>query len=205
MKNLLALGDSISIQYEPYLKKAVEGHMDVLARDGITTAQRDLDEAAGANMGDSKKLLEYIQSWRTQTASQVDMLLFNCGLHDLRTDPLSHKKQVPLEQYRQNLIAIGNELNEYSCTCVWITTTPIVDELHNHTGMAFHRYHADVVSYNEIATQVFKGIVTMVDLYQFTKPYGPDAFCDHAHFNEEIRALQGAFIGGFVLGMNTTT
>src|SRR5512140_2409452 len=63
----------------------------------------DLDRPQGANAGDSSMVLEYVQALASACTFHVDYLLLNCGLHDLRTDPRTGAKQVPLDAYRANL------------------------------------------------------------------------------------------------------
>ena len=73
----------------------------------------------------------------------VDLLLLNCGLHDIKTDPSTGEQQVPLVQYQKNLQQIVALLQETSVELVWMRTTPCDESVHNHPDMKFHRFAAD--------------------------------------------------------------
>jgi len=53
MRSLFIIGDSISIQYGPHLKKMVEGWLHYGRKRGEAEALNDLDRPAGTNGGDS--------------------------------------------------------------------------------------------------------------------------------------------------------
>jgi hypothetical protein len=103
MKKLFVVGDSISIQYGPYLKKMVEHRFLYDRKRGEQEALADLDNPVGANGGDSRMVLDYLEQERTRGMS-CDVLLVNCGLHDIKTDPLSGEMQVPLYAYREHQV-----------------------------------------------------------------------------------------------------
>jgi hypothetical protein len=70
------------------------------------------------------------------------ILLLNCGLHDLRTDPVTGAKQVTLDKYRDNLRELGS-LSQTAAGAgevVWLRITPVVDAVHNAHGQPWHRY-----------------------------------------------------------------
>src|SRR5271169_4796096 len=93
------LGDSISIQYGPYLEKYLSGIMDYARKEGVEEALLNLDKPQGANGGDSALVLSFLQARAAAGGIDADVLLLNCGLHDLRTDPVTSAKQAPLNQY----------------------------------------------------------------------------------------------------------
>ena len=67
--------------------------------------------------------------------------------------------------------------------------------------MAFHRFVADCLAYNDAADRVMaEAGVPSIDLFTFTRNLGPDLYCDHVHFVEPIREKQAAFIAGWVNG-----
>jgi Na+-transporting NADH:ubiquinone oxidoreductase subunit NqrA len=82
---------------------------------------------------------------------------------------------------------------------IWVRTTDVVDDIHNTRISQFHRFHEDVLAYNQVADQVMtsNGVPT-IDLYTFTREFGAGAYCDHVHFTEEVRRLQAAYIAGFL-------
>ena len=46
--------------------------------------------------------------------------------------------------------------------------------------------------------------VPSIDLYTFTRDLGPDLYCDHVHFSDRVRQLQGSFIAGWLVGQGAT-
>lgn len=196
MRSVFVIGDSISLHYGPYLEARLDGRYDRMR--GEKQAMADLDRPAGANGGDSSRVLNYLRSQR-QRGAAYDILLLNCGLHDIKTNPDSKSKQIPLERYRENLQSIAALAREMANDAVWIRTTDVADEVHNKPGISFYRYHADVVTYNETADGVFESAgIPLLDLYGFSRTFGHAAFCDHVHYTEEVRKQQAACIAGFL-------
>jgi hypothetical protein len=201
LRRIFVLGDSISVHYGPYLKRMLDGRFGYDRKRGLAQALEDLDRPVGANGGDSRQVLEFLRQ-QSQGGIEYDILLLNCGLHDLRTDPQSGEKQVPIEEYGRNLRSILGLAQGMGVHTVWVRTTPIDDEQHNGRGVGFKRYERDVVRYNEVADTVMGEYgVPVVDLYAFTKDLGDDVYSDHAHFTEAVRALQAAFIAGHLYGL----
>jgi lysophospholipase L1-like esterase len=196
MKKLFVLGDSISIHYGPYLRNMVRGVFEYARKQAAGAGLTD-GQLTDANGGDSSLVLDYV---RVQLAGQQpDVLLLNCGLHDLRTDPDTGGKQVPLEAYQSNLHEILRMVPP-NVRLVWVRTTPVNDERHNSRQVGFHRYNRDVVRYNEVADKLCKAAgVPAVDLYTFTRNLSGELFCDHVHYHERVRELQAAFIAGHLL------
>ncbi|WP_214630834.1 SGNH/GDSL hydrolase family protein [Paenibacillus agaridevorans] len=198
MRSLFVIGDSISIQYGPHLKWMVEGAYRYDRKRGEQEALADLDRPAGANGGDSSLVLEYLQK-EDEKGTRYDLLLLNCGLHDIKTDMSTRSIQITAEQYRTNLEEILALSIRMAKETVWVRTTDVVDRIHNERSQLFFRYHRDVVAYNEIADQVFgQRDVPILDLYRFSRIFGESAYNDHVHFTEEVRRLQAAYIAGFL-------
>ena len=201
LPRLFVLGDSISIQYGPYLEQYLAGRYHYARKEGTELALQNLDNAQGANGGDSSQVLAYLKAMQASGGIPADVLLLNCGLHDLRTIPATDTKQVTPDQYEANLLAILETAQGMGLKVVWVRTTPVVDEVHN-TGRAdtdFHRYAVDVDVYNAIADSVMRlSKVPSIDLYTFTRNLGPDVYCDHVHFHEHVREKQAAYIAGWL-------
>jgi lysophospholipase L1-like esterase len=201
LPRLFVLGDSISIQYGPYLEQYLAGRYHYARKLGTEPALKDLDLPQDANGGDSSQVLAYLKAMQAHSGIPADVLLLNCGLHDLRTIPSTDTKQVTPAQYEANLLAILETANEMGLKAVWVRTTPVVDEVHN-TGRVdteFHRYAADVEVYNGIADGVMRlKHLSSIDLYTFTRNLGPDVYCDHVHFHEHVREKQAAYITGWL-------
>lgn len=198
MRSLFVIGDSISIQYGPYLKQLVDGQFHYDRKRGEQEALLDLDRPIGANGGDSSMVRSYLLE-QLVNSTTYDLLLLNCGLHDIKTDPITRAVQVSAEQYRTNLEEIATLASQMSSNVIWIRTTDVVDQIHNERSHAFHRFHADVIHYNEIADQVFKRYgISSIDLYHFTRIFGDNAYNDHVHFTNEVSQMQAAYIAGYL-------
>ncbi len=129
----------------------------------------------------------------------ADLLLLNCGLHDIKTDPATGLRQVPLPLYVANLRAIIDTVALMPPRLVWLRTTPCDETVHNYAGMPFHRFAADCDAYNQAADRVMaEAGVPVIDLHTFTLNLGPGLYCDHVHFHEQIRQQQAAFIAGWL-------
>lgn len=198
---VFVIGDSISIQYGPYLERYLPENFTYSRKidAGGEKAEANLDIPTGANGGDSRMVLEYMRQRREHAPIVADVLVLNCGLHDIKTDLITGDKQVAIGEYEGNLRAIVAESKPRHI--VWVRTTPVIDAIHNQPGASFHRHASDVYAYNKVADLVMtKAGATIVDLHSFSKKFSPEGFCDHVHFKEEIRALQGAFLAGILSG-----
>lgn len=241
LPSLFVLGDSISMQYGPYLERYVSSR--------LSYRRKSNTDGSAANGGDSRAVRGYLEAWvlstvaadsasgeesstenaGSMTASRestttgsgeaatghtgpdlqgvaiptepVDYLLINCGLHDIKTDPESGRRQVHSERYRANLLAIVDAGQRIAGTVFWVRTTPVDEMIHNSRSHAFHRFTEDAATYNAIADQVMASRhVACVDLASFTMSLGmaEDVFCDHVHFTDTVRAAQAAYIAGFL-------
>ena len=183
MLKVRVTGDSISAHYGPYLKEYLRGELSYSWNGG----------------GDSSKVLAFLQSQRDSGGLDADLLLLNCGLHDLRTDPATGEKQVSIEEYRKNLRQIAALLQEMGVELVWMRTTPCDEAVHNRPGMEFHRFAADCAAYNAAADEIVEAAgIESIDLFTFTVNLGSDTYCDHVHFHEHVREKQAAYIAGWV-------
>lgn len=200
MKKLFVVGDSISVHYGPYLERMVNDVLEYARKEAAEGGPGVLPYPADANGGDSGQVLAYLGEKLEEHAP--DVLLLNCGLHDLRTDPQAGAKQVPLDAYRENLKAIVQLVTGRDMRAVWVRTTPVDDERHNTRQAGFHRFNRDVVRYNEAADRIWgEAGIRLVDLYTYTRNLGGDVFCDHVHFVERVRELQAAFIAGHLFAL----
>ena len=100
LPSVFVIGDSISIHYGPYLERMLTGRFVYDRKTDAGEALLDLDQPRGANAGDSSMVLEYVRAL-ARVGFGTDYLLLNCGLHDLRTNPITSAKQVPLAEYRR--------------------------------------------------------------------------------------------------------
>jgi hypothetical protein len=201
MRKIFVVGDSISIHYGPYLERGLRGVMAYDRKGGQAEASRNPDPPADANGGDSAMVLAYLRRLKDGGGPDADTLLLNCGLHDIKRDPVSGACQVPIDAYARNLAAILDVAGEMGLDVVWVRTTPCDERVHNRPGMKFHRYAADCRAYNLRADEIMRARgVPVVDLHTFTLNQGDDLFCDHVHFREPVRMSQGAFLAGWLIG-----
>lgn len=196
------IGDSISIQYGPYLKQYLAGVMDYSRKEGEAEARLNLDKPQGANGGDSAMVLSFVQALAKSGGVDADLFLVNCGLHDIKKNPETGSLQVPIDAYESNLRALVVLAAKMRTQLVWMRTTPCDEKVHNkRPGMAFHRFAGDCEAYNAVADRVMREAgVPSIDLHTFTCNLGADLYCDHVHFHEQIREKQAAFIAGWLNG-----
>lgn len=200
MKKLYIIGDSISIQYGPYLQQALQGVMHYARKEGETEALLNLDNPQGANGGDSSMVLAFLQGMAQQGSIDADLLLVNCGLHDIKTNPQTGQRQIGIDGYAENLRAIVALAATMPLSMAWIRTTPCDEYVHNQPHMAFHRFAADCDAYNTVADNIMHTAgIPIIDLYTFTRNLGADLYCDHVHFHEPVRAQQAAFLAGWLM------
>lgn len=197
-RSLFIIGDSVSIHYGPYLKKMTEPKFNYDRKRGVKQALEDLDKPVGANAGDSRMVLDYLTEEYNKN-KRYDILLINCGLHDIRVDRNSNKIQVSLEEYKNNLTRIIEKAIKMSNKTIWIGSTPVIDRIHNSRKEGFLRYSRDAKAYDTAAKEIMKEKnIPCIDLYNFTTILGEDVYFDHVHFRDEIRKLQAAFIAGYL-------
>ncbi len=200
MKKLYIIGDSISIQYGPYLQQALQGVMHYARKEGETEALLNLDNPQGANGGDSSMVLAFLQGMAQQGGIGADLLLVNCGLHDIKTNPQTGQRQIGIDRYAENLRAIVALVATMPPSLAWIRTTPCDEYVHNQPHMAFHRFAADCDAYNAAADAIMQSAgIPIIDLHTFTCNLGPDLYCDHVHFHEPVRTQQAAFLAGWLM------
>lgn len=194
------IGDSISLQYGPYLEEYLKGKIAYSRKEGREEAMLDLDRPAGANGGDSGMVLDFLQQMKAQDGIQADILVVNCGLHDIKVEAATGIRQVSIENYAGNLEAILQLADEMGKPFIWIRTTPCDEKVHNREGMEIHRFAADCDAYNAVADQIMtQHRIPMIDLHNFTLELGEDLYCDHVHFHEHIREKQAQLIADWLL------
>ena len=197
--SLFLIGDSISIQYGPFLEKYLAGIVTFSRKQDDGQAEKNLDVPVGANGGDSRMVLAYLKTKLKDPTFRPNYLLLNCGLHDIKHNQPEGTIQVGEKEYRENLTTIAQLLKQRQIELIWIRTTPVVDTIHNPRSKAFKRYDADLQKYNQIADEVMAAQgVASIDLYQFTKELGIEQFTDHVHYKESARALQAAYLAGYL-------
>ena len=197
-RKVFVIGDSASMHYGSFLKKMIEDKFQYDRKRGKEQALMDLDKPIGANAGDSRMVLEYLEE-EFKKNTRYDILLINCGLHDIRVDRFSNKVQIGLDEYKINLNKIMRISKEMANIIIWIGLTPIIDEIHNSRSEGFLRYSKDAYNYDSNAKQIMSEYnIPCIDIYNFTKHLGADVYSDHVHFKEEVRKLQAAHIAEYL-------
>mgnify|MGYP003658430271 CR=1 FL=1 len=190
---IYVLGDSISVHYGPFLEQELQGWCNYARKGGPDAAGTDWENPADANGGDSNLVRSFLTE--NLAAIQSDWLLFNCGLHDLRVERTTGKFQVTIAAYRENLAAIIPLVRQHKIEPIWITTTPLIDEIHNRHDLPYRRFRRDVIAYNQVAAEVMATHnVPIIDLLTFTRNLEPDIYLDHVHLVPDVREQQAAFI-----------
>ena len=199
MAKIYVVGDSISIQYGPCLMQYLEGLMGYARKEGEAEARLNLDAPIGGNGGDSSRVLSFLRAMAKSGGVDANLLLVNCGLHDIKRHPKTGALQVSINAYEDNLRSIISVARDMQITLIWIRTTPCDEKVHNRPGASVHRFSADCAAYNAVADRVMNDAgVPLIDLHAFTRNLGPDLYCDHVHFREHIREKQAAFIAGWL-------
>ena len=197
MRELFVLGDSISLAYGPQLERLVGDRFRFVRKTGMETALADLDDPNGANGGDSAAVRTYIEQRVTAGGFGPDVMLLNCGLHDIKCKPTSRICQIAIEDYRRNLEESLALLNPVVGTLIWVRITPIYETLHNQVKSGIPRYLDDVYGYNVCADAVMEAAgVRIIDLHAFSARAGTDVLYDGVHFIECHAAEQAACIDG---------
>lgn len=198
LPKLFLVGDSISIYYTPYLETDVSSTYS-FSRKTSLTPESIAEQLGDPNVqgGNSRMVLDYLEKRYSKPDFEPDVVLINCGLHDIKRVPQTNAIAIDSAEYRANLEKMISLIRRHHGKIVWISTTPVDDKRHNALSKEFLRYDRDVVQYNNIADSVFsRARVPIIDLYTFTKQLGPGHYIDHVHWDEITRAQQAAYIAG---------
>ena len=198
--DVFLVGDSISIYYTPDLTDDLAGIAN-LSRKMSATPESIEVQLGDPNVqgGDSRMVLTFLHDRYRSIAFRPQVVLVNCGLHDVKHDPKTGIIAVDLQEYEANLRAIEGLVRAHGARLVWINSTPVDDARHNSLSKAFFRYNSDVVRYNSAAQNLFDGLnVPVIDLYRFTAHLGNTHYIDHIHYDAGTRALQAAYIAGYL-------
>ena len=192
------------MHYGPALELALPGWCEFDRKGGVSKALESLDDPQGSNGGDSSMMAGYFRERVLEEGFRPDLVLLNAGLHDIKRSPhAASPTRIPLEDYRKNLVQTLECLSERGSPAAWVRTTPLSEALHNGAAFpGFYRFESDWADFNSVADSVMEERdIPVIDLAHFTRAQArsiSDLFCDHVHFKESIRELQGAFLAGWV-------
>lgn len=149
-KDVLIIGDSISIGYTPFVEKALAPDILVSHNPG--------------NGGSTRRGVDSLEVWLNNR--KWDLITFNFGLHDMihkdeqgKNDVVNGKVAVPLDEYRKNLELIVKRLKKSTKNLLFVNTTVVPE---NSSG----RKVEDPAKYNEVAMEVMKNNkIPVIDLY----------------------------------------
>ena len=120
MASVFVVGDSISIQYGPFLERFLRGVFSYARKEGEREALLNLDRPQGANGGDSSMVLEYLRALVATGTFRPDLLLVNCSL-----------LEATAAGRESALIRIGQRPQ---LSFVWILRTLIMDRIERYRG-----------------------------------------------------------------------
>ena len=190
MKNVVLIGDSIRIGYQPFVLQELDGKASVWGPE--------------ENGGNSGNVLTHLDEW--VIARQPDVLHINAGLHDIRRSLVDESFAVAVAAYKENLRTIFSTIRDKTDTkIIWVSTTPIIEERHNpiHDEIGdFHRYIADVLAYNKAALSVVNEFAIPVNnLFRFVMDNDHESMLIHdgCHFTPEAYAKLGKVVADAVM------
>ena len=203
-KQILMIGDSISILYGPYLKENLQNKFTYRVKSNLKDAIVNLDNPNGANAGNSRMILEYIKNYdKAEIKFNDDIILLNCGLHDIKTDPKTGMVAISLIEYKSNLDSIYQIIKHLNKKLIWINSTPVNNSIHNSKQVEFYRFNNDVIKYNFAADSIFNSYqVPIIDLYTYSKTFPGKSYSDHVHYKTEYSKLQAKFISDILLSLD---
>lgn len=186
LPDVLLIGDSISIGYTLPVRKLLAGKANVY---------RPMNAAGTgpANCGDTRRGLQEIHAWLGDKRWAV--IHFNWGLHDLcyrnpasklygNRDKVHGTLQVPLPDYRKNLVQLVDVLEQTHAPLMWASTTVIPP---HEAG----RYVGDEVKYNAAAAEIMHAHrIPIDDLYALTSKFPPDYFYHPGDVHYSARGTQ---------------
>jgi len=125
LRNLFLVGDSISFYYTPDLQADLAGEAS-LTRKIIDTTEPIATQLGDPNVqgGDSRMVLQYLRGRFQEGGFRPEVVLVNCGLHDIKRDPKTKVIAVEAPEYAANLKAIEALVRSHGAKLVWINTTP---------------------------------------------------------------------------------
>jgi len=205
LPSVFVIGSSTTLLMHPYLVQMLRG-LCAYSRKGnedssIQEAMDNLDVPAGGSAGDSGMIMDYLRTLDRAGTFQPDAVLLHVGFHDIKTDPQTGKKQVPLTQFHRNLTDILGWFEKNGIPLIWMRPGPLDERIHNTRSSAFLRFEADLCAYNDAADRLLSEHGTpILDLAGFTRRLGPmsQLLKDHVHFNDDVVRQQAAYVAGYL-------
>ncbi len=185
MKNVVLVGDSIRMYYQPFVQEALQDIATVVG--------------SAENGGNSANVLANFGIWTAD--GQIDLVHINCGLHDIKKEFGSDEAAIPLEQFKANVRQILTQAKALpGARVVWATITPVIDDRHNPLK-GFNRFQADVDAYNAAALEIATELgVEIDDLHAVAQAADPAEILtfDGVHYTEEGSKILAEAVAAFI-------
>ena len=183
-RSLFVLGDSISIDYGPYLGAAVNGVFKYSRKQNPQNPDEVPEALKDQNGRTSKLCFEYLK-YEVDRGVKYDILMINCGIHDMSTGVSISEYEIYIDQLVKFAKANCNDF-------VWVTSTD------------FGNKADKVAQYNEVATRIMTANnIFIIDLNKISNAYGviDDITRDSTHFKPEYAEKQGQEIARLLKAM----
>ena len=181
------LGDSISMHYGPSLEAALRQKFRYARKTAVEVDSLGLDIPPGPNGGDSNRVVLFLERMVSRGCFRPDILLVNCGLHDIRRPMVGDEIQVDAATYRANLRRIIALARQIEALLVWVLSTNVIDSLHARKATETRRFNSDMEAYNQIAIEEMRAAgVPVIDLNAYTRglEFEPDIFPELSRVTE---------------------
>ncbi len=162
LPRVVLLGDSIRMNYQGAVKKALEGKAEVWSPED--------------NCRHTAFFLENLERWLE--GKSPDVIHLNIGLHDMYLNEKTGKTRHSLDTYEVNLRAIFARLHEMTDAKLIFALTTVVDEELQAKSKGYGRVvrrNEDVRAFNARAREVATEMgVAVNDLHAFMEEVGPE-------------------------------
>ncbi len=170
MKKVLLIGDSIRLNYQPYVQKELEGEFDVWGvEENNRFAKYTLNELGRIFQAFSKRETERIdQQILEPTAKAVDcpvypdIIHWNNGLWDTSIVCKEDGAFTPIDEYISYMSKILRELRKVTDKIIFATTTPVKPENPNQVNDIIVEYNSAITDYMKKEGVVINDLYTLV-------------------------------------------
>lgn len=178
-------GDSISQHNAPWVKVALNGKFDVTHWLDLPTRYPQTVPKTPYS-GTSELLIEMLTTVLNSKEYHPKFLVLNAGLHDATYE-------IPVEQYRANLLKVIELAKQRRAKMAWMLTTPRTKS---------HAHNPRIDAYNAAAREIMKQHeVPVIALHRFVvdavAQNGEPATYngDDVHYSIPVRKQMGLFLG----------
>jgi len=168
MKNLLLIGDSIRMGYDPSVKKTLEGKVNVIF--------------PADNCRFASYVLRYFHEYLGDIKGEdIDVIHWNAGLWDsLRL--FEEEPHTPIDVYAYYIERICNRIRKIcpNAHVIFATSTKVLSEK---MSKDFKRYNEEIEKYNEVAVKIVKKYGFKInDLYALSVTLPEESHSDAVHY-----------------------